>query len=586
MRFRRRDRRGANRDEMTETSTPAGLQLCETLAHRRRVTAACNLSLYAALALWLATILRVEGWSGVDIAFFICFLLASPWAVVGFVNAVLGLWLLRFSPDGLRRAAPFADPALSADTPPERIAVVMTLRNEDCARAFTRFEAIEEELSQVPEADRFSFHVLSDTSLDAVAEDEARHVAAWRARRPRARIFYRRRTHNKGFKAGNLRDFCRAHYDDVDAMIALDADSRMSAAAILRLARIAARWPRIGILQSLVVGAPSSSAFARLFQFGMRHGMRSYTMGAAWWGGDCGPFWGHNALVRVKPFHDHCELPVLPGRPPLGGPILSHDQVEAVLMRRAGYEARVLPIETQSFEDNPPDMIEFSRRDMRWCQGNMQYGPLLRLEGLKPTSRFQLAWAMLMFLGLPASQALILLGALKPFDGETLFPVGSAVAFWAVYLLVGLAPKLCGLADIALGRETARYGGAALFWFGALAELVASFLLSAAVGFRTSLFMLGLPFGAGLGWGAQQRDGQGLSWTAAARAFWPGTLFGLAVVVLLAAGAPGALIYAAPYVAGLVLAIPFAHATAARAVGIWMTERKLCATPEEIAASR
>ncbi len=571
---------------MTNAATPAGLQRTNTLFRRRLLAVACNLALYGGLAAWLATILCVDGWSAVDVAFFLCFLMASPWAVVGFVNATLGLWLLRFARDGLARAAPFADPALSAAAPVERIAVVMTLRNEDCARAFARFEAIEEELAHTPEAAMFSFHVLSDTSIGAVGDDEERHVTAWRARRPDARIFYRRRAHNEGFKAGNLRDFCRAHYDDVDAMIALDADSRMSAAAILRLARISARWPRIGILQSLVVGAPSSSAFARLFQFGMRHGMRSYTMGAAWWTGECGPFWGHNALVRVKPFFDHCELPALPGKPPLGGPILSHDQVEAVLMRRAGYEARVLPVETESFEDNPPDMIEFSRRDMRWCQGNMQYAPLLRLPGLLPTSRFQLAWAMLMFLGLPASQALILIGALKPFDGEASFPVASAIAFWAVYLAVGLAPKLAGLADIAVGRETARYGGAGLFWVGALAELVASFLLSAAVGFRTSLFLLGLPFGAGLGWGAQQRDAQGLSWRACAAAFWPGTLFGLVVVVLLAVGAPGALAYAAPYVAGLVLAIPFARATAAPALGLWMAERQLCATPEEIAAAR
>lgn len=569
---------------MTEPKTPAGLQSAALLTRRRWGVLAANLALYAGLALWLASILAVDGWSAVDILFFVCFLAAAPWAVVGFVNAALGLWLMRFARAGVDRAAPFADPLLSADATIERIAIVMTVRNEDCARAFARLEAVEVELAATPHADRFAYHVLSDTSQPAVAAAEEAYVVAWRRRRPAARIAYRRRTSNEGFKAGNLRAFCEAHREAYDALIALDADSRMTGETILRLARISARWPAIGILQSLVVGAPATSAFARLFQFGMRHGMRAYTLGASWWSGDCGPFWGHNALVRLRPFLDHCALPILPGAPPLGGPILSHDQVEAVLMRRAGYEVRVLPVEAGSYEDNPPDMIEFSRRDQRWCQGNMQYGPLMGWPGLLRTSRFQLAWAMLMFLGLPAAQALLALAALKPFDGETHFPVASAVGFWTVYLFIGLAPKLAGLADVALGREMARYGGAWRFAAGASAELAASFLLSAAVTFQTALFMAGLPFGRDLGWNAQRREASGLAWGRAVRAFWPATLFGLALVAMLAHGAPAALPFAAPYLAGLVLAAPFAWATAHPAVGRWMTSRGLCATPEEAAA--
>ena len=164
-------------------------------------------------------------------------------------------------------------------------------------------------------------------------------------------------------------------------MLPLDADSLMSGEQVVRLARMMQAHPKIGILQSLVVGMPSKSAFARIFQFGMRHGMRSYTMGQAWWVGDCGPFWGHNAVVRIKPFHEQCDLPILPGAPPLGGHVLCHDQVEATLMRRAGYEVRVLPEERGSWEENPPTMLEFARRDVRWCQGNMQYLKLLDLPG-------------------------------------------------------------------------------------------------------------------------------------------------------------------------------------------------------------
>ena len=151
---------------------------------------------------------------------------------------------------------------------------------------------------------------------------------------------------------------------------------------MLRLVRIMQANPTLGILQTLVIGLPSTSAFARLFQFGMRLGMRSYTLGAAWWQGDCGPYWGHNAILRLAPFTAHCRpADVAGGRRRSSGHILSHDQVEAALMRRAGYEVRVLPVEGMSWEENPPTLIEYIRRDLRWCQGNMQYWRLAGLAG-------------------------------------------------------------------------------------------------------------------------------------------------------------------------------------------------------------
>ena len=192
----------------------------------------------------------------------------------------------------------------------------------------------------------------------------------------------------------------------------LDADSVMTADAVIRLTRIMQADPRLGILQSLVTGLPSTSAFARIFQFGMRLGMRSYTIGSAWWQGDCGPYWGHNAIIRLAPFMAHCQLPMLPGGRLTGGHVLSHDQVEAVLMRRAGFEVRVLPEEGASFEQNPPTLIEFIRRDLRWCQGNMQYWHFLLYRGLKPISRYQLAFAILMFIGSPAWIGLLVIGTL------------------------------------------------------------------------------------------------------------------------------------------------------------------------------
>ena len=562
--------------------TPAGLQPIAPLRRRRLIVLAFNVALYAGLGVWLSSILAAGGWSAIDVAFFACFLVASPWAVLGFVNAALGLWLSRFARAGVSETAPFLSAAQAAAPLVGRYALVMTVRNEDAARAVGRFMRMQDELSSANDAARFSYHLLSDTSVDAIAADEEREIARWRNARPDVadRIHYRRRADNAEFKAGNMREFCVRCVDDYDAMIVLDADSYMGATAVVALARIAEAWPRIGILQSLVVGAPSRSAFARLFQYGMRAGMRSYTMGASWWTADCGPFWGHNALVRLRPFVDHCGLPPLPG-----GPILSHDQIEAALMRAAGYEVRVIPVESESYEENPPDMVEFSGRDLRWCQGNMQYWRLVGLPGLLPISRFQLVWAISMFIGLPASQLMLALAALKPFDGEaaSAFPANSAIGFLLVYLLVGLAPKLAGYFDVVLGRETARYGGARLFAIGGALEILASYLLSAATAFRTSLFLVGLPFGRDLSWGGQRRDAGAVSWGAALATFWPGTLFGVVTLALIGVGAPSAIGYALPFVAGLVVAIPFAKATASPALGAFFVKRRLCAPPEEIA---
>ena len=150
--------------------------------------------------------------------------------------------------------------------------------------------------------------MLSDTSDAAMPRAEEERFAALAARwQGRIAITYRRRTVNTGFKAGNIRDFCERWGNGHEFAVTLDADSFMTAAAVLRLVRIMQADPKLGILQGLVVGLPSTSAFARLFQFGMRLGMRSYTIGSAWWQGDCGPYWGHNAVLRLAPFIAHCE---------------------------------------------------------------------------------------------------------------------------------------------------------------------------------------------------------------------------------------------------------------------------------------
>jgi membrane glycosyltransferase len=566
-------------------TTPAGLQSIDALTRRRWIVAALNVVTYTVLLLLAARILGTGGWTWVDMVLFVCFAFGTPWTVVGFWNALIGLWLLHFRKDAWEEVAPYA--AAGDDGTPLRIrtAIFMTLRNEDPARAILRLRTVKDSVDATGQGGAFSYFVLSDTSDPAVAAAEEAAVAAWKAADPDAEhIVYRRRTDNIGFKAGNVRDFCARWGKDYTLMLPLDADSLMSGEQIVRLARMMQAHPKIGVLQSLVVGMPSASAFARIFQFGMRHGMRSYTMGQAWWVGDCGPFWGHNALVRIKPFHDQCDLPMLPGKPPLGGHVLSHDQVEATLMRRAGYEVRVLPEERGSWEENPPTMLEFARRDVRWCQGNMQYLKLLDLPGLYPMSRFQLVWAILMFIGIPAWTLMIALLPVAAWQAQAIddFPTTLAIGLYVTFFTMYLMPKIAGLLDAMLTRGgVARYGGWLRFVPGAAIELMFSFLQGAVSTIRTSIFMIGLLFGKSVVWGGQSRDAQQLSWTTAAEHLWPQTLFGVVVCGALLIVAPAVFWWSLPLTAGYLLAIPFAVLTADPRLGRALQRLGVCGIPED-----
>lgn len=566
-------------------ATPAGLEATTTLLTRRLFVLLANTTTWLALVLWASSIASAGGWTLPMMIAVACFALGTPWPVLGFWNAVIGLWLLHGVKDPLASVAPF----LSARAEPVPItpktAVLMTLRNEDPARALHRLEIVKDSLSALPEGRQFAYFVLSDTDRPEIAEVERAGVDAWRARdRSGVQIVYRRRADNTGYKAGNIAEFCAAFGRDFDLMLPLDADSLMTGAAIVDLVRIMQRHPKIGILQSLVVGTPSSSAFARIFQFGMRLGMRTYTMGQAWWTADCGPYWGHNAVVRIAPFAQHCALPMLPGPPPFGGHVLSHDQVEAALMRKAGYEVRVMPVEGGSYEDNPPDALEFIRRDQRWCQGNMQYVGLLGLSGLQPMSRFQLLWAMLMFVGVPAWTLLL---ALSPviawqFTSTGEFPAASAKALYVTFLLLYLAPKLAGFADAVLTPgEVGRFGGPVRFVISAVLELAFSFLLGAISAVRTSIFIIGLLFGRSVIWSGQARDSTGIGWLAAARALWPQMLLGLFVCGGLAAVSYPTLLWSLPLTAGYILCVPFAVLTASPGIGRFMRRIGIAGIPEE-----
>jgi len=567
--------------------------------HRRAAVAGLVTLTAAGLTAAMAAVLSPGGWSALELAMIALFAANTPWVAIGFWNAVIGLALLARPGGALDAVLPgVARPDPS--TPIRgRTAVVMPIYNEDPDRVLRHARATLDSLDRASPADRerFVFYVLSDTTDPATAAREEALVGAWAAEAGRTgRVRYRRRPDNEGLKAGNLWDFCTRQGRDFATMVVLDADSVMTGTAIRRLVTTLEANPRLALLQALVVGLPTASPFARLSQFGMRHGMRPYAVGAAWWQGPEGPYWGHNAAVRLDAFRRHCDLPRLGAGRRLGGRILSHDQVEAVLLQSAGWETRVLPVEDGSFEENPPTLPDHLKRDLRWCHGNMQYFKLIGRAGLRPMGRLQLALAIAMYLASPLWLGFLVLGfGLLTAGGAPILPGaggglplwGSAtvgIALFATMIGVSLTPPLCGLADV-LRRPAARraYGGAGRVIAGGLAAIVLSMLFAPVLALAHTLFMIRLALGrhGRTRWEAQTRDSHVVPLSAALAGLWPQTLAGLAGAALLAAAAPAVLPWAAPLLAGLILAAPLTWATSLEAVGRVLARLGVAATPEE-----
>jgi membrane glycosyltransferase len=440
---------------------------------QRRIFFATLVAASAAALFYLMYLtLSVGGVTGIDIVILASFVLILPWLSIGFWNAIIGFLISVFARSPLAVVNPAAA-GVAEDLPINTTtALLLCIRNEMPARLVRNLEAMMRGLAQSGEGQKFHVYVLSDTTDQQIGEQEnvafEQLAVTWQEQ---IALTYRRREKNTGYKAGNIKDFCDRWGAQHDFALVLDADSFMSAPAMLRLVRIMQASPQMGILQSLVVGLPSTSAFTRVFQFGMRLGMRSYTMGSAWWQGDCGPYWGHNAVIRLAPFMQSCEMPVLKGRGGQEKHILSHDQLEAVLMRRAGYEVRVYPFEDGSWEENPPTLNDFLGRDLRWCAGNMQYTRLLNLPGIKPTSRMQLILAVMMFAGSPAW--IVMLTAFSVLIGTTyninrVIDLGPGTVLFVSLLLVIFLPKISSATEVLLRASTRRSFGGVLRFSSAL----------------------------------------------------------------------------------------------------------------------
>jgi membrane glycosyltransferase len=469
-----------------------------------------------------------------------------------------------------------------------RTALVMPIYNEDPASVFAAMGAMARAIgaARLRGVDLF---VLSDTRDPAIAAQEKAEFTALQEAIPVGPVVhYRRRAVNARRKVGNIAEFCARWGAEYDYMVVLDADSLMAPSAISTLIGLMDSNPRVGIIQSVPYPVGRETPFARLQQFAARLYTPPLAEGLTWWQQGDGNYWGHNAIVRIAPFVQHCDLPVLPGREPWGGEILCHDVVEAVLMRAAGYAVWVLPEVLESYEALPANLVDYAARERRWCQGNLQHTALLRRPGLRPVGRFHLGYGVLHYLAAPVAAGFLALAtadlwlggttmaALRPGAGRAAAGLIALTAF----LLYGA--KLLALGDALRDPQQARlYGGRARLLASAAVEQLAAFVTSPILLVFYVRYVAALLAGQAVRWDAQPRDDRGVSWGEAWRRMRVPFTVGAAWLALLLPFGAVWLLWAAPLLLGLLLAAPAAVLSSRAGLGRALRRAGLLVTPEE-----
>ena len=244
-------------------------------------------------------------------------------------------------------------------------------------------QAIWESLHETGAADAFDMFILSDTTDPAIWIAEEAAFLALRERTGGARAhLLSPASEEYRAQVGQYRRMGAALRRRVPQFLILDADSLMSGETLVRLVGAMERHPDVGLIQTLPIIIGAATLFARVQQFAGRVYGPLIAHGIAWWHGAEGNYWGHNAMIRTRAFAECAGLPELAGRKPFGGPIMSHDFVEAALMRRGGWAVHMVPGVRGSYEEVPPTLTDLAVRDRRWCQGNLQHMAVLPTRGL------------------------------------------------------------------------------------------------------------------------------------------------------------------------------------------------------------
>jgi membrane glycosyltransferase len=480
-----------------------------------------------------------------------------------------------------------------------RTALVMPIYNEDPLRTTAAMRAMAEALDGMGAADIFEIVLLSDsTKADAWIRETLAVDRLRRALGSLMPVWYRRRWANTGRKAGNLQDFVERWGGRYDYMVILDADSLIEAQTLVWLVRAMRADPSLGLLQTVPRLVGRSSLFARLQQFAGRIYGPPIARGASAWAGDDGNYWGHNAILRVDAFASSCGLPELPGRKPFGGHILSHDFVEAALMRRAGWKVRMACEMEGSYEESPPSLIDLAIRDRRWAQGNLQHAKVVGASGLRWHSRMHFAFGIMSYLSSPLWAMLLLIGfalsvqaafhdpeyfrydfQLFPtwprFDSERMLHLFT-FSFGVLFI-----PKAVGFLQALKSLKVRHATGTPELLASVVVELILSALYAPILMLLQSRYVIEILTGRDAGWATQRRSEGSGSWAEAWRFHWGHTLAGVVLGVLFGVLSPPLLAWLSPVLAGMLLSVPLSRLSGSLGAGLALAHLGILTTPEE-----
>ena len=543
-----------------------------------------------------------NGLTPTELMLLVLYALLILWISTSFWTASLGFWVLLWGGDAktLSRL-----PARQAQQPtPGRTALVMPIYNEDPIRVFAGLRAIWQSLEETGRSDRFELFVLSDTR-DPVGwmAEEALWYRMCVDFNAQGRIFYRNRERNLARKSGNIEEFCQRFGGRYELMIVLDADSLMGGETLVRMVDLMDRHPQVALIQSPPLPVNQHSLFSRILQFASSFYGDLFIAGINFWQLADSGYWGHNAIIRIQPFVEHCGLPKLPGREPFGGEIFSHDTVEAALLRQAGYEVWIDPSLKGSYEELPPTLIDYAKRDRRWCQGNLQHLRLVFAKGFSGLSRLYFLMGImsyvssplwLLFLGLTGLEAYVKSQTMPVyFFGDNLFPVWpesyavEMTTVLGVTLAMLFLPKFWSLVLAVLRWRTLKgYGGLFRASISVFLESLFSMLTAPILMLYQSKFVVAILLRKSVGWPPQNRDEHRLSLWEALQAHGEQTLIGLFCGWVSYQYVPGFFLWLVPVLAGLVLSIPISMVSSSAWVGTLMRRLGLFLTPEEVTPPR
>jgi membrane glycosyltransferase len=572
------------------------------VARRRRLLLSVLVLIPSVIASgFMTTVLPQQAGTWIEVAIVVFFGALFGWISIGFWTALLGFFTLI----GRRRrfAITTLDPADLGEFHPEgRTAVVMPICDEPVDRVFAGLKAIYDSLARTGALPHFDFFILSDSGDPGTWVREEEAWAEWcRAVNGFGTIFYRRRRVRLARKSGNVADFCRRWGRQYRYMIMLDADSIIAGDTLVRLVRMMERHPEAGMIQTAPTAVNRRSLFARVQQFAARVYGPMFAAGLHYWQLGDGQYWGHNAIIRVAPFMHHCGLPRLPGKPPLGGEILSHDFVEAALMGRAGWTLWLAFDLPGSYEEVPSTLLEEMKRDRRWCQGNLQHLRLLFTEGLFGAHRalflngaLSYVSALLWFAFLTLSTAEAIQNALREPEyfphGRSLFPEWPVWhPHWALYLaavtaMILFLPKLLSIVLIVFKQRNAvAYGGAWRLSLSVFLEILLSSLLAPIRMVFHSRFVVQNLLGRTVQWRSQGREDAETGWWEAIRRHGFDTVFASAWGITLYWLNPHYFWWVTPIIAALILSVPISVLASRVGLGDRARARRFFLIPEESA---